>query len=552
MGKITIINKNIEINKNHIDNYQLESEVGTKRMKENFHKNAVTQRNIYVSSQQEKFEEYKKQVYKEMKCRFNKYNPINKDKIYKEEKENLDKFKEIIIFNNKLVNSFNKLGLLAIISDIKEDKDISLDDINKSIKEFIESLQRIGVNLTKDDFNYSMFTYNYMVEFFKDNNSNLKEIFESIYWECPDFLKHLKLNLWFILDKYKKEIDNYTEKYRIELLKNNNISFDRMIPEYYDRLLKLDVSIKRDEYSNLQLFLNKKRNISDYLDDSNVRKNNFNSLLLNEEFDKLSEANKNKFYFEILDLSKTLSMLKLYYRYEFIIKDIQEKFSKRVENKNVYENKLKEIKKEESKRKKIFSNYLKGNGIGFLAKKDDKKISSSKLEMNEQIIKLYNLYAELHDLEIVYNINKNLSDISSLYDLFMLAYSSYFYLEKIFIDKFSEDDNFIFSDELNKYFEFIYNPDNEFLTKINGFVAYDIADIISDKYKLFEINVDKDSIMKDSIDSTIDTVNFIKLIKDISDSNLSLYEINFIVKYKEFDEIDVDLVETVELLNELN
>ena len=550
MGKITIINKNIEINKNHIDNYQLESEVGTKRMKENFHKNAVTQRNIYVSSQQEKFEEYKKQVYKEMKCRFNKYNPINKDKIYKEEKENLYKFKEIIIFNNKLVNSFNKLGLLAIISDIKEDKDISLDDINKSIKEFINSLKIIGISLTKDDFNYSMFTYNYMVEFFKDNNSNLKEIFESIYWECPDFLKHLKLNLWSILDKYKKEIDNYTEKYRIELLKNNNISFDRMIPEYYDRLLKLDVSIRRDEYSNLQLFLNKKRNISDYLDDSNVRKNNFNSLLLNEEFDKLSEANKNKFYFEILDLSKTLSMLKLYYRYEFIIKDIQEKFSKRVENKNVYENKLKEIKKEESKRKKIFSNYLKGNGIGFLAKKDDKKISSSKLEMNEQIIKLYNLYAELHDLEIVYNINKNLSDVSSLYDLFMLAYSSYFYLEKIFIDKFSEDDNFIFSDELNKYFEFIYNPDNEFLTKINGFVAYDMADIISDKYKLFEINVDKDSIMKDSIDSTIDTVNFIKLIKDISDSNLSLYEIYFIVKYKEFDEIDVDLVETVELLNE--
>lgn len=550
MGKITIINKNIEINKNHIDNYQLESEVGTKRMKENFHKNAVTQRNIYVSSQQEKFEEYKKQVYKEMKCRFNKYNPINKDKIYKEEKENLDKFKEIIIFNNKLVNSFNKLGLLAIISDIKEDKDISLDDINKSIKEFINSLKIIGISLTKDDFNYSMFTYNYMVEFFKDNNSNLKEIFESIYWECPDFLKHLKLNLWSILDKYKKEIDNYTEKYRIELLKNNNISFDRMIPEYYDRLLKLDVSIRRDEYSNLQLFLNKKRNISDYLDDSNVRKNNFNSLLLNEEFDKLSEANKNKFYFEILDLSKTLSMLKLYYRYEFIIKDIQEKFSKRVENKNVYENKLKEIKKEESKRKKIFSNYLKGNGIGFLAKKDDKKISSSKLEMNEQIIKLYNLYTELHDLEIVYNINKNLSDVSSLYDLFMLAYSSYFYLEKIFIDKFSEDDNFIFSDELNKYFEFIYNPDNEFLTKINGFVAYDIADIISDKYKLFEINVDKDSIMKDSIDSTIDTVNFIKLIKDISDSNLSLYEINFIVKFKDFDEINVDLVETVELLNE--
>ena len=52
MSKITEISRAIEIDKKHINEYPLESEVGTKRMKENFHKNAVTQRNNYVKQQQ--------------------------------------------------------------------------------------------------------------------------------------------------------------------------------------------------------------------------------------------------------------------------------------------------------------------------------------------------------------------------------------------------------------------------------------------------------------------------------------------------------------------
>lgn len=549
MSKITEISRAIEIDKNHINNFPLESEVGTKRMKENFHKNAVIQRNNYVKQQQDIFNLYTKQVYKEMKSRVDKYFPSNKNAFYDEEKKKMIEIKDAIKFTNKYLDSSLKLELLPLISSIKDDTEISLDNINSTIEKFISKFLEAGVSLSVNDFTYSIFTYKYMGDYFnKDNNVNLKDSFEAIYWECPHFLKHLKLNLWNIIDKYKKELDSYSDKLMNEKLCNLNLDKNSILKFYNDNMQKLEIDIRRDPYINLNVFLDKKRNVSDYLEDSSIRKNNFNFFVSSNDFDSLSETEKAKYYLEILDLAKTLPILKVYYRYEFIINDLKEKFSKRNENKNLYENKLKEIKKEESKRSKLFSSYLKANGIGFLAKYDEKKISVSKLQMNEEVLKLYGLYNELHELEIIYKMNKYISDISSLYDLFMLAYSSYFYLEKMFSDKFAEDDNFSLNNEFIKYFDFIYDIDNVFLAKINGFVDYDITEIVAEKFKLLELKLDKTSIDKDTIDSTIDTVNFIRLIKDIMDGSLSLYEMNFIVKFKEFDEIICDETASLEFL----
>lgn len=549
MSKITEISRAIEIDKNHINNFPLESEVGTKRMKENFHKNAVIQRNNYVKQQQDIFNLYTKQVYKEMKSRVDKYFPSNKNAFYDGEKKKMLEIKDAIKFTNKYLDSSLKLELLPLISSIKDDTEISLDNINSTIEKFISKFLEAGVSLSVNDFSYSIFTYKYMGDYFnKDNNVNLKDSFEAIYWECPHFLKHLKLNLWNIIDKYKKELDSYSDKLMNEKLCNLNLDKNSILKFYNDNMQKLEIDIRRDPYINLNVFLDKKRNVSDYLEDSSIRKNNFNFFVSSNDFDSLSETEKAKYYLEILDLAKTLPILKVYYRYEFIINDLKEKFSKRNENKNLYENKLKEIKKEESKRSKLFSSYLKANGIGFLAKYDEKKISVSKLQMNEEVLKLYGLYNELHELEIIYKMNKYISDISSLYDLFMLAYSSYFYLEKMFSDKFTEDDNFSINDEFIKYFDFIYDIDNVFLTKINGFVDYDITEIVAEKFKLLELKLDKTSIDKDTIDSTIDTVNFIRLIKDIMDGSLSLYEMNFIVKFMEFDEINCNETDSLEFL----
>lgn len=553
MAKTTFIDRAIEVNEKHIKEYQLESNTGTKKMQEKFYRNAVKQRNNYVINQQKEFDVYKKEVYREMKKRVDKCFPTNNDSAYKNEEKSLNNVKQVIKFTNSFINSSYKLGFTSIISNIKEENDCSLEAINNILEEFISKFKEANIILTIDDFSYTMFTRNYMLSFFKKlkgEEVDLGGCFEEIYWECPDFLKHLKLNLWSILNKYQKELDSYCLKIETDKLQTYNLTSENIVSNYYDKLNTFNDNIDRDSYINLETFLSHKRNINDYLENSSVRKNNFNSLASNNNFLDLDDASKERYYLEVLDLDKTLNVLKLYYRYEFIVKDLQEKFKKLAESKTLYENKLKEIKKEEGIIKKIYSSYLRSSGIGFLAKKDEKKISASKLKMNAEIVKLYGLYNELHDLEIIYNMSKQLSDISSLYDLFMVAYSSYYYLEEMFLNNLKENDDFSLEEEFERYFDFIYNPNNLFLTKINAFTTYDIADIVADKYRLLELNITKDNITKDSINSILDTVRFIKLVKNIDDGNLSLDKMNFIVKFKEFDEVifdDGDL--DVEFLN---
>ena len=51
--------KEINVNKNHIDNFILETKEGTKRLKEKFHRNAVIERNNYINKENIKFKNYK-------------------------------------------------------------------------------------------------------------------------------------------------------------------------------------------------------------------------------------------------------------------------------------------------------------------------------------------------------------------------------------------------------------------------------------------------------------------------------------------------------------
>ena len=51
--------KEINIDKVHIDNFKMDTEQGTKRVKEKFHKEAVINRNNYINKENVKFSNYK-------------------------------------------------------------------------------------------------------------------------------------------------------------------------------------------------------------------------------------------------------------------------------------------------------------------------------------------------------------------------------------------------------------------------------------------------------------------------------------------------------------
>lgn len=546
----TKIDKEISINSEHINTFKLELESGTKKMKEKFHKSAVKERNEYVEEQIKKFDKYQVEVYRLLKLRVNSLLPSDKSNHYDSLKKNIEKEKQIIVFNNSDYSIDFKLGIFKLISSIDINDDVSLNTINNTFLNIIKIFEDASIKLTISDFTYSMFTEKYMHVFLDNIEKNnrfeevMKKCFDSIYWECPDIIKHLKLNFWSLLEKYEEKLKIYTDTVSYQLLQKTGYDKNSLIDKYLGNVNKYNLEVSRDEFYNLDSFLSKKKNVLDYLDGSATRVKNLDQFVIDGEFKDIEDSSK--FYDNMVELAHTLSVLKLYYRYEFIIKDIQEKYSKKDANKSVFSNKLKEVNTEEGKRKKIYNDYLKACGKNLFHKVNEEKIKSNKLAINEEILKLDTLYNELHDLEIVELINKKVNSTDSLYDLFSLSYESYYYLEKMFNEHFKDSDDYSFEEELNKYFDFIYSPYNDFLKKINGFSMVDVSSVITDKYRLLGINVTNDNISVDNLDSFMDSVNYVKFIDDILKGDLSFDDINVIVKFREFEPIEVpDEVEVI-------
>lgn len=539
----TVIDKEISINSEHINTFKLELESGTKKMKEKFHKSAVKERNEYVEEQIKKFDKYQVEVYRLLKLRVNSLLPSDKSNHYDSLKKNIEKEKQIIVFNNSDYSIDFKLGIFKLISSIDINDDVSLNTINNTFLNIIKIFEDASIKLTISDFTYSMFTEKYMHVFLDNIEKNnrfeevMKKCFDSIYWECPDIIKHLKLNFWSLLEKYEEKLKIYTDTVSYQLLQKTGYDKNSLIDKYLGNVNKYNLEVSRDEFYNLDSFLSKKKNVLDYLDGSATRVKNLDQFVIDGEFKDIEDSSK--FYDNMVELAHTLSVLKLYYRYEFIIKDIQDKYSKKDANKSVFSNKLKEVNTEESKRKKIYNDYLKACGKNLFHKVNEEKIKSNKLAINEEILKLDTLYNELHDLEIVELINKKVNSTDSLYDLFSLSYESYYYLEKMFNEHFKDSDDYSFEEELNKYFDFIYSPYNDFLKKINGFSMVDVSSVITDKYRLLGINVTNDNISVDNLDSFMDSVNYVKFIDDILKGDLSFDDINVIVKFREFEPIEL-------------
>lgn len=539
----TVIDKEISINSEHINTFKLELESGTKKMKEKFHKSAVKERNEYVEEQIKKFDKYQVEVYRLLKSRVNSLLPSDKSNHYDSLKKNIEKEKQVIVFNNSNYSIGFKLGIFKLISSIDINDDVSLNMINNTFLNIIKIFDDASIKLSVSDFTYSMFTEKYMSVFLDNIEKNnrfeevMKKCFDSIYWECPDIIKQLKLNFWSLLEKYEEKLKIYTDTVSYQLLQKTGYDKSTLIDKYLSNVNKYNLEVSRDEFYNLESFLSKKKNVLDYLDGSATRVKNLDQFVIDGEFKDIEDSSK--FYDNMVELAHTLSVLKLYYRYEFIIKDIQDKYSKKDANKSVFANKLKEIKTEESKRKKLYNDYLKACGKNLFHKVNEEKIKSNKLAINEEILKLDTLYNELHDLEIVELINKKVNSTDSLYDLFSLSYESYYYLEKMFNEHFKDSDDYSFEEELNKYFDFIYSPYNDFLKKINGFSMVDVSSVITDKYRLLGINVTNDNISVDNLDSFMDSVNYVKFIDDILKGDLSFDDINVIVKFREFEPIEV-------------
>lgn len=527
----------IEQTKQTIENYPLEISEGTKKMKKEYHERAIENRNAYILNQKKEYSEYLKIIHEILNKRKDDMIPNTDLEIIESKKNEIEKYHKIIRYSENERKTEDKLGYLPIILRIQDKDHIDLEYINIRLNEIIKHLEKHGIKVTEQDFLYTMFTKRYMEVFFNSRTNPdflkiMKEEFESLYWECPNIITHLRLSLEELLKKYQKELNIYCTTRQTELLNEiNNQDIIKLCTTTKEQIKMLkDGDLK----TIIESFLNKERAINDYLNESTIRRNLYNDFIVNGDFEILSDSDKKEFYDNIWSLDDVLTELKGYYKFEDIIVNILEKYKTKDSFKGVLSTKLKEIEKQEKEREKInkqydkilkpklFSSKKKRNGIG----------NALKNQINQIINQISIDKEELIECEMNDKILKCLNDDSTLLDVLVLLSSNTAYLKWIITKNNSDLSNDDIFKIIDDFFDYCYS-NHELLKKITILSDVDIEDIIYDKYRLLNIKLNKEMLNKDNIDNLIIKLDTFRVIYNIEMSNISFNDIKLMCEIGE-------------------
>lgn len=410
-----------------------------------------------------------------------------------------------------LASSLNKMGLDINLFKLKYYYKNNINEVNIAIKTIIKIFKEVGLTLTLDDFNYHKYVKEYMKMVFTKNidEKTLYTEFEKIYWACPEIITIIRLNFYSIYFNNKKQIDAYyTKTYKEE---NLNIYIDKLIKQQkeYDTLIHSDKRFIIDKFLNNELLLN------DYTE-TNITKL-FNRYLN----DKENEHN----YDNLLKLLLNLKEYKEFTEYKSILETIVNLYKDKNTYQNLYNNKLKEISKNESE---LFSLNKKLNKKGIFKPKEDKQRELS-LKIDTILETLNTEYNELEEINIKDQIYNNIKDDTDLKETLELISINI----KYFYDFYKEEYTNLTIEELikliNKLKKYLYTNDLNIISNVKIIDNENICQNITDHYSLLNINI-TESDLEEDIDTTIKNINTIITYYDIQKLNLDINKIEFLVQ----------------------
>lgn len=375
-----------------------------------------------------------------------------------------------------------------------------LDKVNEIILIIINKFNEVGVLLKASDFNYTDYVYDYINALL--NNGNVLEVFENIYWQNSDLIKHIELNFRFLYLKYFKKIKKYYDNLKFS---SNSLNDYISSKDSY-----LDNQHKNIKYI-YSMFSNGTLSLSDYSKKSLEA--------LSSEF--IINSNDSNYSY-LLKLKDSLLEYRSLLKFMYIIDDMKELYSKKNEYKDLYNNKLKEIVKNEKQlfklNKKLHSSFSKKN------------YAQIRLSVINSVNELYDMYKELNSLKVKDSIYKLITDDSSYLDLFKIVTRDFNY----FVSLLSvQDIDLIMSDidsNILSLFKFVYGFSHNIINNISILDSRDIPLMISDRYRLCNINVPSD-ISKDSIDTLIKKINNLIIGFDLDLNDMKYDELYFLLYY---------------------
>ena len=364
--------------------------------------------------------------------------------------DNIDALKDNLILTNFYATAYEKSHLDMYLGLLSNFDKVDVDKINDILRKINYIFTNVGINLTKNNFNYNFCVSDFMKVYFENKELKNKEL-NKFYKNCPNIFKYISLN------------------YKYLYCKNEGI-----FNVYYDSLFTLDIDktykllcIKKDEI--LRENLNKKINDKDYK----------NALLLIDENTSLER---------LLEIYNFLIEYKYFNELGFITKEFQNILKNKNNKYPKIKNKIKIKEKKLFKKNNKLDKYLKCNNLEKI-----NKIKKSICSLSDSLVKLYDCFEIKTIKQKIYNLTGD----DTYENILMLALSNYNFLNFLFKEKNLDYDNYY-----KILFNLVYFPYKRIIK--NKWVSDEkllISNILN-KYNL-------DENILNNIDEKIDTIKLI-------------------------------------------
>ena len=508
LNNLEEVRKRIEIIKNLIPGFETEER---KEIKKN---------NKLIEELKKELTIYKDLIFNELIEKKEKSLPKDEPIEIKENEDKLNKLLENInLLSNK--DYLSKLDFNKNIYDIENSGNLNI--INETLKEILNKFKLINVLLTKEDFKYSVTLYKYMSCYFENIEKNdfdiiMKDIFDSLYWENPNLILHLSLNLRDLVSKYKKQFESYIK----------NITSDKELEDeinkYNSLKIENDILNYTNKYLSYNKFLTKELIIDDYLSESTVKKENISKFIEFDKYLNYNQEEKDNFYKDIRGLNNSIIEYMYLEEFDFLIKKIKDVYK----NKDSYKNNLSQLDKKiktlvNGKKKidrKLFSIYFKlqnNNKSNRLNNKYNALFNKS----NSKIDEIINEYKEYNKTLFENDIITKLNDNYTYYDALELYSNNYPYLMEIL--KENNKDMLLY----NKFINYLNSPYLIISKSVLFINEIDIKEKLEEKYRLFNINFDLE---ENNINSLKQSLEYLTKLSYYEESELDLNKIKLILE----------------------
>jgi hypothetical protein len=494
--------------------------------------------------------EYEQEIYEIVKQKLAAVTPFDENPAVSEKYEESEKYRAILKLTGKDEDFEERFGFDRTVYEIGHAKDV--DRVNEVLKDFVIDMEHIGIKLVGSNFNYSTFTQRYMDAFFENMNNSrylliMKNVFNSIYWECPLLLTHLELCVKNLITNNKKVIIRHINTLLDQNLKEVNSTREDIHDLYTKTRIEYEDMRLYDPYNILDYFDNNRQETRKFYTDSDDFKAVLNTVADANEYIHASRDDKRfmlksikELYFDVLEYQKVEKFKKLF-------KFLADIYENRDNIKDNLKEKQKEISKLEKEKagldRKVHSLVRKRNALSIINAKDrindiNDKIKEIEGQLEIKIGEIKKNHDELNFEFFQNTLCKTFNQSTSLFEA--AEFFSKFY--GILYNQVSAD-NMIERDEIeprvDEFRHIQYMARSTIMKSVPFTDTKAVKALIEKKYSLYNMKFELAAIDDADFSKFLDNLDTLVKYGALEENVLDIETCDMILKFKDYEELKI-------------